>query len=74
MEDAWQELIKDGLAHADRARMKLATTIVALASVGETDPAKLKWFAMHALRGALQADNAEAKRAQKAGQPAETAA
>jgi hypothetical protein len=74
LEDAWQELIKDGLAHADRARMKLATTIVALASVGETDPAKLKWFAMHALRGALQADNAKARRTQKAGQPAETAA
>jgi hypothetical protein len=74
LEDAWQELIKDGLAHADRARMKLATTIVALASVGETDPAKLKWFAMHALRGALQADNAKARKTQKAGQPAETAA
>ena len=38
LEDAWQELNKDGLVEADPARMKLATTIVALASVGETDP------------------------------------
>ena len=51
LEDAWQELNKDGLDDAHRARMKLATTIVALVSVGETDPAKLKWFAIHALRG-----------------------
>jgi len=28
---------------------------VALASVGETDHRKLKWFAIHAWRGALQA-------------------
>jgi hypothetical protein len=47
---------------------------VALASVGETDHAKLKWFAIHALRGALQADNAKARRAQKAAQAAETVA
>jgi hypothetical protein len=30
----------------------MAGTIVALTSVGETDPAKLKFFALHALRGA----------------------
>jgi hypothetical protein len=53
LEEAWQELNKDGVLEAHRARMKLATTIVALASVGETDPAKLKRFAIHALRGAL---------------------
>jgi hypothetical protein len=53
LEEAWQELNKDGVLHADRAWMKLATTIVALASVGETDPAKLKRFAIHAVRGAL---------------------
>jgi hypothetical protein len=74
LEDAWQELKKDGLVEAHRARMKLATTIVALASVGETDHAKLKWFAIHALRGALQADNAKARRAQKAAQALETVA
>jgi hypothetical protein len=73
LEDAWRELNKDGLVDALPARMKLATTIVALASVGETDPAKLKRFAIHALRGALQADNAKVRRAQKAAQPSETA-
>ena len=45
LEDAWQELKKDGFVDAHPARMKLATTIVALASVGETDPSKLKLFA-----------------------------
>lgn len=50
LEEAWD---KDGLFDAHRARMKLAMTIVALASVGETDPAKLKRFAIHALREAL---------------------
>jgi hypothetical protein len=55
LEDAWRELNKDGLIDAVPARMKLATTIVALASVGETDPDKLKSFALHAARGALQA-------------------
>jgi hypothetical protein len=54
--DVWRELNKDGLIDAVPARMKLATTIVALASVGETDPTKLKWFALHAARGALQAE------------------
>jgi hypothetical protein len=53
LEEAWLELNKDGVLHANRARMKLATTIAALASVGETDPAKLKRFAIHAVRGAL---------------------
>src|SRR5262245_48827194 len=38
LEDAWQELNKEGLVEAHQARMKLATTIVALASVGEKDP------------------------------------
>jgi hypothetical protein len=54
LEDAWQELNKDGHFERDRARMKLATTIVALASVGETDPAKLKRFAIHALKGVMR--------------------
>ncbi len=64
LEDAWQELSKDGLVDADRARQKLARTIIILASVGETNPDKLKWFALHAARGALQAEQA-AKRTQQ---------
>ena len=60
LEDAWQELNKDGLVEADPARMKLATTIVALASVGETDPSKLKWFALHAAQSAFRATKAKA--------------
>jgi hypothetical protein len=53
LEEAWQELNKDGVLDAHRTRMKLATTIVALACVGETDRTKLKRFAIHAIRGAL---------------------
>jgi hypothetical protein len=45
LEQAWQELKSVALA-----RRKLAGTIVALTSVGETDPAKLKQFALHAAR------------------------
>jgi len=55
-----QELKKDGLADADLTRRKLASTIVALASVGETDSAKLKYA-----RGALQAEAGKARRAKK---------
>ncbi len=51
LEQAWQELKKDAPADVALARRKLARTIVGLASVGETDPAKLKWFALHATRG-----------------------
>ena len=54
LEEAWQELNKDGALEDRRARMKLATTIVALACVGETDRAKLKRFAIHAIQGALR--------------------
>ena len=46
---------KDGNLEATLARKKLRTTMVALASVGETDHSKLKWFAIHAWRGAMQA-------------------
>jgi hypothetical protein len=56
VEDAWQELRKNGPVEAVKARRKLARTIVALAAVGETDTKKLKWFAIHAWRGALQAE------------------
>jgi len=60
LEDAWQELKKHGAVEAHPARMKLATTIVALASVGETDPDKLKSFALHAARAAFRATKAKA--------------
>ena len=42
LEDAWQEINKDGDFEATPARSKLRTTMVALASVGETDHRKLK--------------------------------
>jgi len=60
LEAAWQELNQHGAVEAHPARMKLATTIVALASVGETDPDKLKWFALHAARAAFRATKAKA--------------
>ena len=56
LEDAWQELSKDGNIEATLAQKKLRATMVALASVGETDHRKLKWFAIHAWRGAMQAE------------------
>jgi hypothetical protein len=58
-DDAWRQLKKGGLVDAGEARQKLATTITALASAGETDPTTLKWFALHATRGALQAEEAQ---------------
>ena len=51
LEQAWQELKTDTPVDASLAQRKLAGTIVALVSVGETDPAKLKSFALHAARG-----------------------
>ena len=48
LEDAWHELRNDGLADTASVRGRLATTIVALAAIGETDPIKLKKFALHA--------------------------
>ena len=54
LEDAWQELRNQGLADAASVRGKLARTIVALAAIGETDPVKLKRFALHAARGAFE--------------------
>ena len=63
LEDAWRELKKDACVHASPERMKLATTIVALASVGETDPVKLKWFAINAVGGSRQVKAAKARRA-----------
>jgi hypothetical protein len=66
MEDAWQELRKEGLADAASVRGKLATTIVALAAIGETDPTKLKRFALHAARGALSRERSERSAAEEA--------
>jgi hypothetical protein len=43
LEDAWDELSKDGHFEPTPARKKLTSTMVALASVGETDHRKLKW-------------------------------
>jgi hypothetical protein len=54
LEDALHELRKDGVADAASVREKLATTIVALAAIGETDPIKLKNFALHAIRAAYR--------------------
>ena len=74
LEDAWQELSEDGNIEATLARMKLRTTMVALASVGETDHRKLKWFAIHAWRGAMQAEqSAIAQRARMSGTAASNA-
>jgi len=51
LEQAWHELKEDRPADVALARRKLTGTIVALASVGETDPAKLTRFVLHATRG-----------------------
>jgi hypothetical protein len=49
LEQAWRELSRRGdVVDASAARSRLTTTIVALASVGETDSAKLKRFALNA--------------------------
>ena len=72
LEDAWQELRNQDLADAASVRGKLATTIVALAAVGETDPVKLKRFALHAARGAF-AHSARAQHRRQAGKVAASA-
>ncbi|MGB2931649.1 MAG: hypothetical protein WBE08_02395 [Methyloceanibacter sp.] len=51
LEQAWQELKNRGdVVDATATRSQLTTTIVALASVGETDSTKLKRFALQASR------------------------
>ena len=55
LEDAWQELKNDRLADAQSVRARLATTIVALAAIGETDSSKLKSFALNAARATYAA-------------------
>ena len=72
LEDAWQELRNQDLADAASVRGKLATTIVALAAIGETDPVKLKRFALHAARGAF-AHSARAQHRRQAGKVAASA-
>jgi hypothetical protein len=59
LEEAWQELNKSRRLEPAPIRAKLTRTIVALASVGETDTRKLKSFAIHAWRGANQATQTE---------------
>jgi hypothetical protein len=54
LEEAWQELKDEELADAKSVKERLATTIVALAAIGETDTAKLKNFALHAARAAYR--------------------
>ncbi len=44
-------LAQGDLAGSDPARRKMAGTIVALAAVGETDPVKLRRFALNAVKG-----------------------
>jgi len=49
LEQAWQELKSRGdCGDEERAKRRLTRTIVALASVGETDSRKLKAFALSA--------------------------
>ena len=50
LEDAWQELRKDGLGDASSVKGKLATTIIALAASGEANPIRLKNFALQSIR------------------------
>jgi hypothetical protein len=54
LDHACQELKEDAPADIALDRRKMTGTIVALASVGETDLAKLKSFALHAARAARQ--------------------
>jgi hypothetical protein len=58
LEEAWQELSKGTRVEATPTKRRLVRTMVALAAVGETDLKKLKWFAIHAWRGSLQAEQA----------------
>lgn len=59
LEEAWQELNQGHSLEPVPIRAELRRTMVALVSVGETDTKRLKWFAIHAWRGANQARPAE---------------
>lgn len=52
LEHAWQELRRDAPADVALDKRRLVSTIVPLASVGETDLTKLKSFSLHAARSA----------------------
>ena len=66
LEDAWHELLKkDGALQATLTRNKLRSTMVALASVGETDHRKLKWFAIHACEAHYKRSNRRQQHAQE---------
>jgi hypothetical protein len=66
LEEAWLELCEDSPADELMARRKLATTIVALAAIGETDPAKLKKFALHATRALRRGTETAIRKAARA--------
>jgi myo-inositol catabolism protein IolC len=52
LEHTWQELNDDASTAVAVDKRRLVGTIIALASVGETDLAKLKSFALHAAQAA----------------------
>ncbi len=54
LDEAWQELKDEQLADAKSVKERLATTIVALAAIGETNRAKLKNVAVHAARATFR--------------------
>ena len=66
VEDAWQELKDEHLADAKSVKERLATTIVALAAIGETNSAKLKNFALHAARATYRSQESMSARRQSA--------
>jgi hypothetical protein len=68
VEDAWQELKNEHRADAKSVKERLATTIVALAAIGETDSSKLKNFALHAARATYRSQKRMSERRQMAAQ------
>jgi len=59
LEDAWQEVSKQSLDDPARVREKLTEAIVALAAIGETDPNRLKKFAVHAAHTGFRGKSAQ---------------
>jgi len=70
LEEAWQELSKGTRVEATPIKKRLVRTMVALASVGETDLKKLKGFAINAWRGSLQAEQAMTVQRSRISRPA----
>jgi hypothetical protein len=66
LEQVWLELCEQNPDDEVMARRKLATTIVALAAIGETDPEKLKKFALHATRAKTSAVRKASERSEVA--------